>query len=65
MLKTVELLSIFKETVIHFFLGFFDEYKVQKNSIQIFCNIIHVFTVTSDLISYLLIKSINYFQKQI
>ncbi len=44
MFKTVVLLNIF---VIDFCLGFFDEFKVQKNSIYLkwkfhFCNIINV-----------------------
>ncbi len=51
MLKTVVLLYIFVETVIHFFSGFFDEQKVQKNSVylkQKTCNIINIFTVIFD-----------------
>ncbi len=41
MLKTVVLLNIFVETMIHFFffLGFTDEWKVQKNSIYLKYNL--------------------------
>ncbi len=49
MLKTDVLLNIFVETDI--FLGFIDEYKLQKNSIYLkyfFCKIINVFTLFFD-----------------
>ncbi len=35
MLQTVVQLNIFVETVMYIFSGFFDEYKVQKNSIYL------------------------------
>ncbi len=54
-----------------FFLGFSDEEKVQKNSIyffeiEIFCNVIHVFTLTVDQCNLsLLIENIIFFSKKI
>ncbi len=52
MLKTVGQLHIFVETVIHFvFQDYFDEQKVDKNSInrnRNFCNIINIFNVTFE-----------------
>jgi len=50
MLKTVVLLHIFVETLIHFFSGFFDEWKVQKNSIYLKYKFLYnyAFTVTFD-----------------
>ncbi len=49
MLKTFVLLNTFVEAVIIFFSGFFDEFDISKEpqlyEIQIFCNIIDVFSV--------------------
>ncbi len=47
MFKTVVLLSVFMEAVKHFFQ---DYWMGQKNNflIEIFCNVINVFTVTFD-----------------
>ncbi len=60
------LINIFVETVIHFS-EYLDEYEVQKSrifGIEIFCNIINIFTVTFDQFkNSCLNKSINFFKK--
>ncbi len=43
MLKTVALLNIFVETVINFISRFFNEYKVQKNSIYLKYKLLVIF----------------------
>ncbi len=63
MLKTVVLHNIFVETVMYFI--FLDSQMNRQHlfEIEIFCNIINVFTVTFDQFNASLMnKSINFFQ---
>jgi len=59
MFKTVVLHNIFYENCDTFFGEFFSEWKVPKNrifEIEIFCNIINIFTVTFLLIQNILME---------
>ncbi len=64
-LKTVVLLNIYTETVIIFFLGFFDGQKVQRTTFfkEIFCNIINVLIILMQNKSVNLLLLPKYFFK--
>jgi len=46
MLKTFVLLKVFEETVLQFFKEFLINVKIKKTAIEIFCDIINLFSVT-------------------